>query len=330
MITTFDILPSVEYIYNIDKMIPFTDMETKELNVKIISKSIYAAQIVKVLQGDPIFVGILGGFAGKYTKHHMDKSKVKSDIVWMDTETPHKISILDQDKSRPTSIIKNPYKINEKDIIKLEQKIKTHIKRTTTLVLEGECLEGVSYNIYTRLVEEAKKYNVKTIINTGEKEILDNIVDKVPYSFIFTIDELEKIGIDTDSIENIVGQLAPYLAKGVHYIGVDLQNKGGLLLSKNKLCYMEPTIESQNPYTPKCSAAFLGAFAVGVDRKYEQEKIAKLAMAASLGAQESLGVYTKNSIDKLVKKVKVRELPKTLLNPIQNKYLRLRMKRNTI
>ena len=314
MIMAVDLLPRVEYVYNVNKLLPYEHMDVGEMQVQIISQVIHGAQAIRVLQGDVVFTGILGGFVGKYTKHHMDVKKIKSDIVWADIQTPHEIKIVDGETNLDTVIKKDLKLIDERIVAKLEQKIKESIKRTTTLLLEGRVLNGVCPGIYNRLIVEGKRYSTKTVVTTSEPEVLEAVLEHPPYGLMFTMSQLESLGIEITHVEGIVQQLRVYLDKGVHYIGVDLQNQGGLILSKNKFCYIEPTIDELSPWMDRSSAAFLGAFTIGIDRKYEQEKIAKLAVASSLAFQRSYGnmPYNKSTIDKLLTKVKVRELSKAL------------------
>lgn len=310
MITTFDILPSVEYVYNVDKIVPLGNMDAYDFRLNLLSKSIYAANTIKALQADPVFIGILGGVTGRYTKHHMDKSKIKSDIIWSELQTPHKIIVCDKDPNQQITITKQTGQISQIEIKKLEQKLRKYMDRTATLLVEGKLYDGISATMYRQLIEETKKYHIKTIISACDEEILSEVVgsrESVPYGIMFTTEQLHKMGIETTHIDELTSQLTKYLDQGVHYIAVDLQKQGGLLLSKNKFCYIEPLVEFVEPWTLASSAAFLGALAVGIDRKYEQEKIAKLVMASALAVQQYKEEYSKNHIDQLFKKVKVRE-----------------------
>lgn len=314
MIIAVDLLPKVDCSYNVNQLMPHGQMDIQDMKVQVVSQVIHGAQTIRVLQGDAIFVGILGGFIGKYIKHHMDIRKTKSDIIWAQMETPHEIKIADKSVKKKTTLSQSLSLVDLKIVTKLEQKIKLSIKPTTTLLLEGRLLNGVCPGIYSRLIEQGKTYSAKTVITTDEQGVLDVVLEQSPFGLMFTIPQLEKLGIDTSQVEGIVRQLSVYLDKGVRYIGVDLENQGGLLLSKNKSCYIEPVVDETNQWTRESSAAFLGAFTIGIDRKYEQEKIGKLCVATAFAFQQTResGNYNKNAIDQLVNKVKVRELSKKM------------------
>lgn len=310
MIIAVDLLPKVESLYKVNQLIPYGQMDIQDMQVRIASDVIHGTQTIRTLQGDVVFTGILGGFIGKYIKHHMDIKKIRSDIIWVEMDTPHEIKIADEDIEKVTTLSQNLSLMEPKIVTKLEQKIKLSIKPTTTLLLEGRLLNGACPSIYSRLIEQGKTYSAKTIITTDQQGVLEAILEQAPFGLMFTITQLEKLGIDTSQVEGMVSQLRAYIDRGVRYIGVDLENQGGLLLSKNKSCYVEPIVDQTKRWIRESSAAFLGAFTIGIDRKYEQEKIAKLCVAAALAFQQTQesGNYNKNAIDQLFNKVKVREL----------------------
>ena len=313
MIIAVDLLPRIQYSYNINSLIPYGKMEAETMEARVISQAIHGAKTIRVLQGEVVFTGILGGFVGKYAKHYMDIKKIKSDIIWAEMQTPHEIKMFDQETNQETAVQKDLKLLDERILWKAEQKIKLAIKPTTTLLLEGRILNGLCPQTYSRLIEEGKRYSAKTVITTNEPEVLSTLLGQVPYGLVFTMDQLDALGIDTDHIKSIVQRLREYIEMGVHYIGVDLKNQGGLVLSRNKFCYVEPTVDVASSWTDKSSAAFLGAFTLGIDRRYEQERIAKLAVATALAFQKSKEnePYNKSAVDKLLKKVRVRELSKT-------------------
>lgn len=94
MIITITPFPSIEYIYSVETFISKEIIPSQNVSLNILSKGIYSAQIMKVLQEEPILISSFGGFTGKSIKHYLDKSKVKSDIVWTNYETPHQVKFL--------------------------------------------------------------------------------------------------------------------------------------------------------------------------------------------------------------------------------------------
>ena len=310
MIITVAPFPAIEYIYGVEGLVADKEQAARHVSLNILSKGIYGAQMMKVLQEEPILLSSMGGFAGKYIKHYLDKSRVKSDIVWTDYETAQHIKIVDENLMKSYAIKADDTSPSNKESSLITQKLRGHIKKVSTLVLAGKVPDGINPEIYKDWVKEGKAHNVKAIVSTGQKEILDAVMTEMPYVLMFTESQLVKLNLMSEQIEEIVQNVAPFLKQGVHYVCVYLKQRGALILSKNKYCMVESLFQLVHKDNPAASGAFLGALAVGINRKYEQEKFAKICLAASLAANDNVNhrICTKKDIDCRLKKMKVREL----------------------
>lgn len=310
MIITVAPFPAIEYIYGVETLVADEEQAARHVSLNILSKGIYSAQMMKVLQEEPILLSSMGGFAGKYIKHYLDKSKVKSDIVWTDYETTQHVKIVDENLMKNYAIKVDDTMPTEKENNLLTQKLRGHIKKVSTLVLAGKIPEGISPNIYKEWIKEGKAHNVRAIISTGQKDVLEAAMSEVPYALMFTEHQLTRLGLMSEQMDEIIQNVAPFLKQGVHYVCVYLKQKGALVLSKNKYCMVESLFQLVHKDNTAASGAFLGALAVGINRKYEQEKFAKICLAASLAANDNVNhrICTKKDIDCRLKKMKVREL----------------------
>lgn len=310
MIITVAPFPSIEYIYDVEKLIPNCQLPSKNVSLNILSKGVYSAQIMKILQEEPILLSSLGGFAGKTIKHYLDKSKIKSDIVWTHYETPHQVKIIPKSESDSYTLLSEETFSREKEIFKLSYKLKSHIKKVSTLVLSGHLPNGQNPQIYKEWIKEAKAHNVKTLISTGQKEVLDFALEERPYALMFTDHQLEALGYNVVTIEGLLDQLIPLFEHGVHYIGIYLKEKGAIMLAKNKYCLVETSYMPTTPHNTAASGAFLGAFAIGINRKYELERFSKLCLAAALAAHSNVNqqICTRKDVEVRLKKTKIKQL----------------------
>lgn len=310
LIITLTPFPSIEYIYHVEEFEPQKVLISDHVSLNILSKGIYSAQIMKVLQEEPILISSLGGFAGKSVKHYLDKSKVKSDINWTEHETPHQVKILLQNTINDYTITTKQSIMLEREFTKLNHKLNTHIKKVSTLVLSGNIPQERDAKIFSEWIKLGKSHNVKTLVSTGQKEVWSYLIVEKPYAILLTEKQLETLGFDTTNIEEIATKLKEYLGGGLHYIGVYLKNRGALILSKNKYCHVQSSCQLMNQGNTATSGAFLGAMAVSINRKYEQEKMAKLCLAAALSADDNVAhhICNKKDIDYRYKKTKVRQL----------------------
>lgn len=310
MIITVAPCPAVEYLYEVDILNKNKDMEATSTRINILSKGIHSAEVIKILQDEAMVLSLLGGFAGRYIKHHMDKSKLKSDIVWCDSETPHKMCIAASNKLDYYGVTRHNKALTEKDLTRLGQKLKNYYKNVSTMVIAGYLPQQFDSAFYSNIIKESKACNIKTVLSTGQKSVLENALKESPYTLMFTKEQLKSLEINSSSREQIIRAMQGYLNQGIHYVALHLKEEGIYLISKSKICYVETMATMPKEWTNASSGAFLGALAIGINRKYEQEKIAKLAAATACVAKhsENMPLCSKKDIDLLTKKVKVREI----------------------
>lgn len=310
LIITITPFPSIEYIYSVETFISKEILPSKNVSLNVLSKGVYSAQMMKVLQEEPILISNFGGFAGKSIKHYLDKAKVKSDIVWTNYETPHQVKIL-LDKSTDYYRLRSQEAFTmDKELDKLSYKLKSHIKKVSTLVISGKLPLGQNEGIYREWIREAKLHNIKAIISIGQKDVWNQMIQEKPYAILLTEDQLRTLAFPTDTYEAITESLIPFLGEGLHFICVYLKNRGALVLSRHKYCLIESPFQLINKNNTATSGAFLGALAISINRKYEQEKLGKLCLAASLSANDNVmhKICTRKDVDTRYKKTKVKQI----------------------
>lgn len=310
LIITLTPFPSIEYIYSVEELAPNTVIPSKNVSLNILSKGVYSAQMMKVLQEEPILISSFGGFAGKSIKHYLDKSKIKTDIVWTNYETPHLVRILMQQNLADYTLQSAEAFSIDKELSKLTYKLNQHIKKVSTIVLSGHLPQGQNTNTYKEWIKLAHMHNIKVIVSTGQRAVWDSLWELKPYAILLTEEQLKSLNFPYEQYDEIISVLEHLLGNGLHYICVYLKNKGALMLSKNKHIFVHSSAQLINQNNTATSGAFLGALATGINRKYEQEKIAKLCLAAALAADDNVmhEICNRKDIEYRYKKTKVKIL----------------------
>lgn len=310
LIITITPFPSIEYIYSVETFTAREVLPSKNVSLNILSKGVYSAQMMKVLQEEPILISSFGGFAGKSIKHYLDKSKVKTDVVWTNYENPHQVKILIEHSTDYYNLRSEESFAMDKELDRLGYKLKSHLNKVSTLVISGELPHGQKEDRYGQWIREAKAHNVKTILSTGQKEVWDQVMQEKPYAILLTENQLTTLGFQWDSYEVLTKNLIPFLGQGLHFICVYLKSKGALILSKHQYCIIESPYQLTDSNNVAASGAFLGALAIGVNRKYEQEKMGKLCLAAALSANDNVmhKICTRKDVEMRYKKTKVKQI----------------------
>lgn len=310
MIITLTPFPSIEYIYRVEEFEPKKLLTSKNVSLSVLSKGVYSAQMMKVLQEEPILIGSFGGFAGKSIKHYLDKSKIKSDIAWTQYETPHQIKIILQQTDIDYTLQAQESFNLDNELLRLNYKLNEHIKKVTTLVLSGRIPSNQDVSIFAKWIKMSKQHNVKTIVSTEQREVWQFILAEKPYGIFLTENQLNNLEFDTSDLKEIVKQFRGYLGGGIHFICIYLRNRGALILSKNNYCHVQSLVQLKNENNTATSGAFLGALAISINRKYEQEKMAKLCLAAALSVDDNImhRICSRKDVEYYYKKTKVKQI----------------------
>lgn len=298
----------MEYIYSVETLQSQGITPSKNVSLNVLSKGVYSAQVMKVMQEEPILLSSFGGFAGKSIKHYLDKAKIKTDIVWTDYETPHQVHILLEKTATDYTLQSSEAFEMDTELTRLTYKLRQHIKKVSTLVLSGQLPQGQRQDIFKEWIALARQHNVKVIASTSQKEVWDSFKEEKPYAVLLTEEQLKRLGFSYADDQQLVEQLLPYIGGGLHYIGIYLKNRGAYILSRNNYCVVRSSYHLVNQNNTASSGAFLGAMAIGINRQYEQEKMAKFCLAAALAVDDNVmhKICTRKEIELRYKKTKVK------------------------
>lgn len=269
------------------------------------------ARVIKILQSEPLVLSFLAGLNGRYIKSNLDKAKIKSNLIWVNGNTFMNTSLIDSITGHTTKLSDVGPLVTEKDQLRFKQEIKPYIKDSAVLLINGVLPDNIHQDYYLEIMETAKSMNTKLVISV-RGELLRKALQRSPYGVYLRRGDLRELSIISEDINEIVQILYDKLIENhIHYIALDLGQQGAYLISKNKICFGEPTFKIEPKKKASQESAFLGAFTVGAERKYELEKILKMSVAAShatVMCEDKEILCNKSDVDYLSKKVKVKEL----------------------
>ena len=313
MIIVIAPFPSISYEYDVTELIPNNIVDTVSTSYYVYSKGVHSAKTIKILQEEPLLLSALGGISGKTIKHHLDKSKIKSDVIWTNAITPQKIKLHDIKLENDYIIQTSSSFPTKKDLTKLTSRFEEHIKKVKTVVISDEMGKLCSSDtdiMYKSWIEISNRNNVKVILSTDSLSILKHTSSSTPYALVFTEEQLIELGYDSSCYRDIARALLPLIKTGIHYISVYLRNKSALIISKNS-CYL---IECNPSTSIECNnyfgGVFIGSFAIGINRKYEIERIGKLSLSCAVSASGNIDkpIINRKDIEYLFKRTKVSKL----------------------
>jgi fructose-1-phosphate kinase PfkB-like protein len=313
MIVTIAFNPSINKLAVIDGLEVNGENKVQDYRICLGGSTIYTAYIIKLLQGEPHVLGFLGGIGGRYIKNFVDKNRIKSDFVYNLGESKSIYRIVDSINGTETTLLDDNMVIDEKDKKNFKHKLQNQIKDTKLIVLGGDLPNGIDFSIIDDINKMAKKKDLKIIAALKGQE-LRKVLAFNPYGIKISKDNItDLVNVDTlnDDKNYIIKKLYDILIENhIHYIVYDADDEGIYILSKNKICRVVIDDKSEIFDGIGAGDALVGAFAISIERRYEQEKMAKLMMACNIAVKNSKYpiICNRKDIDNYNNKVRIEEV----------------------
>ena len=271
---------------------------------------IHSVHTIKLLQGESMVIGFIGGPSGRYIKGFLENHKVRSDFTWMDEEIKTINKIIDSVNGTETILIDKGLDINEKDKKVFFQKLQIHIPNVSSIVLSGDIPNGVSIEDIIKIVELLKEKQKKVTLDIKD-EWLSKVLKLSPSSLYLNKNSLKGLGIDISDKDIALKKCQEIINEfKIKIIVVDFDDDNICTITKNKICKAFCTKELEYNKKHIVRNGMIGTLALCQDRGYEQEKTSKLLLATGLASK--LARYPKLSsrkdIDYLYNKIKIKEI----------------------
>ncbi|KXI18465.1 1-phosphofructokinase family hexose kinase [Lactobacillus crispatus] len=296
MIITITANPSVDRLYQVNKLIPGA-LNRVEVKKHMVGGKGFNAGRVSSLLGRRTFVfGFIGGENGEFIKKEAQKDNYETWFIDTGKETRNCIQIIDQ-TSQKTEINENGLPIDEKYYKQLKNSLKGMLESRDikAISLNGSLPEGCDYHYYLDLISLIR--NVKpgcAILLDTSGNILNQVLDTDILPDIIKPNEHEiadYLGTDVTTdpkqlMENIENN--PNLKK-VYIIFVSLGSKGCLIKHGESYYYaVQKPVNAVN--TEGSGDAMVGGILTAIDQETNNEKMIKYACAA--GTANAMNIKT--------------------------------------
>jgi fructose-1-phosphate kinase PfkB-like protein len=304
--------PSINKLAVIDGLEVNGENKVQDYRISLGESPIYTAYTIKLLQGEPYVLGFLGGMGGRFIHNVMQKNRIKADFVFNLGESKSIYRIVDSINGSETILLDDNMIVNERDKKNLKHKLQNRIKDSKVMVLGGDLPRGADFSLIEDINLVAKNHDIK-VITALEGQNLRKSINLNPYALKISDKNIsDLVNIDTLTYDKyyVIKELYNILISNkIHYMLYD-SNEGLYVLSKNKICKV---ILNEMPEILDgigSSDSMVGAFAVSIERKYEQERMAKLIMASGIAVKNSKypNICNRKDIDYYNNKVKIVEI----------------------
>ena len=224
MIYTVTLNPSLDTTIEVEELL-YDDMNRiEEIRKRPGGKGIDVSRVVKVLGGQSIVLGFVGGYNGMELEGNLLNEGIACDFTKIGEESRTNITIFQRKKKNQTLFGSRQPAISPLEVTEIFNKIK-EIPEDSFLVLSGNPPEGVNDNFYAQVSATMRGKNVKVILD-ADGEALKKGVASSPFLVKPNIHEYGRlVGKNIKDVNKIL-ESAEALNSDVGYIVVSMGARG--------------------------------------------------------------------------------------------------------
>lgn len=269
-------------------------------------KGINVSKTVKVLGGESVAFGFIGGKSGEVIKEYLDSEGIENELIKVAGETRTNIKIIDVVNNTYTDINEAGPQIAAKEIENIKERIVGRLQEDAILVLSGSVPSGVEASIYGELIREAKKLGARVILD-ADGELFSEGVKQGPYIVKPNIHELETaVGYKIKDDLELIKAARSLMNYGVSKVIVSLDKEGSLMACKEGV-FKVKGLQVEVKSIVGAGDSMVGAIAVALERGCDIQEALKLAAAASTACVMTEGSQSgkREVIDRLLEQIEV-------------------------
>lgn len=295
MILTVTLNPAVDKTYVVPNFSLGKIHRPMECHSAAGGKGINVSRILRILGEDTLATGFLGGSSGDYIQDSLKKERIPSEFVRIQGETRTCLEIVDPKNGCNTKLNEPGPIITEAELNNFFSRYDELVRHCEIVVLSGSIPQGISGNIYSRLIKAARLSGVHAFLDTSGESLKEGIQAR-PYLLKPNLSEFsDLLGIHKPSLAQIAAAANKVGENGVKFIVISL-GRAGSIVWHNGRCW-----HSSSPDVTKVSAvgsgdALLAGWAYALANEYPIEKAARIGSAA--GAANAMNIHA-NAVTKL-------------------------------
>ncbi|HEY5586940.1 MAG TPA: 1-phosphofructokinase family hexose kinase [Ruminiclostridium sp.] len=312
MITVLSLSPAVDKIYMIDD---FSAGGLYRVNNCLQSpggKGINVARITKMLGSKVFVLGFKAGSNGQWLENSLIDIGAETNFVTVQGQSRTNNNIVDKVNNRETEILEEGPEIGQSAWTLFYEKFCQQIKNTEVLVCSGGLPKGLGTETYARLIEEANKYDVKTILDSSGEVLKLGMIAK-PYLIKPNLRELSTY-FDTQftSETQIVKACKEIISGGVKVVVTSLGAEGALLVTEHT-AYKAYPIEVDVVNTIGSGDAMVAGISTGIAGGLSIEESFRLGAACATSNAEfiEIGLIKIERVEQLKQKIIIKEIGTT-------------------
>ncbi len=230
----------------IDKTITIEEFNYGGLNrvansrTDIGGKGINVSKVLKSFEVPQTAYAITAGENGKRIKEFLKGENIDSVFTETDGEVRINQKLINKKDLVTTEINEKGFCLTEEKYIEVLNTVDSLLSRCKIAVLSGSVPEGAPEGVYADVINMAKKYGVKVILDADSRK-LELGTEALPYAIKPNLDEFcALIGKKVASANEIVSEAKKLTQKGIELVAVSMGADGAVFVTKDSAYKADP------------------------------------------------------------------------------------------
>ena len=307
MIITITPNPSIDVSYYMEEFQLDAVNRCYDYNKTAGGKGLNVSKVLKIIGGDLLATGFVGGKSGEFIEEGLKERNIKSRFIKIAGETRTSLAI--QHKDTSTEIREAGPTISTEEEQEFLDLLKDLAEKADTFCISGSLPLGLDYSFIEKVLNITK--DKKLIVDTSGENLRKIVFESTikPYAVKPNLDEImELTGLKKEELK-IEEILKGDVFKDIPLVMVSLGKEGAVAKYKDSLYRMTvPVIEAVNSVGSGDST--IAGLAYGISRQLEIKETFKLAMSLGVlnALEKEIGYININHLEAMKEKIKVEEI----------------------
>lgn len=309
MILTVTLNTSIDKLYMLERLAPYTVMRVERVNNTAGGKGLNVSRVAAQLGEDVTAMGFVGGHIGQYFESLITQPRIRKAFTRVESETRSCINGWDMEKNLSTEYLEPGAPVTAPEVERFLADFARQLPGADAVALSGSVPQGVPADCYATLIGLCRQAGKPVLLDTSG-ELLRLGVQAGPTFIKPNADEIAQLlGHAPQGRRELVDAARRLRREGVGIVAISLGAQGALTVcDEGVFAGTPPTLTPKN--TVGCGDSMVAGFAVALVRRLDARERLRLAIGVSAANALSMstGGYDPQDLEAILPRVDIRRV----------------------
>jgi len=310
MILTVTLTPSIDKLYMLDGLEPYSVMRVKEVRNTAGGKGLNVSRVAALLGEKVTAMGFVGGFVGQYFESLITEADICKAFTRVASETRSCVNGWDMARNASTEYLEPGAPVTEAEVDRFYADFIRALPTADVVTISGSVPKGAPADCYARLIAQCRDADKPVLLDTSGEALLAALKAKPTFVKLNTDEVAQLLGHEVNGFEECAAAAKRLHGEGISHVVISLGAEGALMVCGEGVWAGEPPrIRPRN--TVGCGDSMVAGFAVSIVRKLLPEEGMRLSVAVSAANALSIGTgsFDPCDLEDLLPKIKIQRMP---------------------